>query len=794
MLGPLFGDPVSTPGQILLLDGDASQRGRAHRVLLGAFAEARLVEAASRSEFETALDAARPDVVVTSLRAGDLTCDEAIDILRVRAPGAPAILIVGTGGEPEALASLQKGVDLIVIGTPDGLLRLPAAVRHAWTRFREHRPGMRLSDYRDFADPSEEAVCVHREGVVVYVNSAAARRLGADAPEDIIGRRVSTLIHPDFQERIAERIRLIRERGVWVGFKEERLLRLDGRPLDVLIAGGPVVLDGLPAVHAIIRDISERLRAQEALRESEERYRTLVENAPEVITVFDADLGRFVDVNENAVQVFKLPREELLQTSPAALSPEFQPDGRRSEQLVAELVAAALAGERPVFEWTHVDAAGKPIAFEIRLVRLPASGRRLVRGSLTDISGRREIEERLRQSQRLEAVSLLAGGIAHDFNNLLTAVVGHVEMALDCSGDASSVDRELQAVLCAAHRASDLTSQLLAFSSGHDGRPQTLDPAAVLLDLEGVLRELVGERIELMIDAPDVGFLVVDRGQFEQVVINLVANARDALEGSGRVSVRLDRVLPSDVPVATGSGSVPEAFITLTVSDDGPGIPGGMHGRVFEPFFTTKPRTKGVGLGLSSVYGIAKQAGGVVLLEDREGGGATFTVCLPAAAGDSSRVAPPAAQHGATTPRRGAPAARLLVVEDDSFVRSLVVRTLEKAGFDVSAAVDAEMALELLADPGWHVDLVMTDVVMPGLGGVELARRMSSLRPGVPVLFVSGYTEETIDPAGGSGAPTNLLLKPFTREDLLLRVNRLLSAAPASEEETGGMQAGMSGA
>jgi PAS domain S-box-containing protein len=809
-------------------------------------------------------------------------------------------------------------------------------------------------------------------------------------------------------------------------------------------------------------DISDRRSAEEALTESEARYRTQVEHAPEAIVVFDVDTGRFVDANENALQLYGLSREGLFATGPAALSPPAQPGGRASAEVAMEKFRQALDGATPVFEWTHRNAAGRDVPCEVRLVRLPSATRRLVRGSVTDISerkrsekvraalyaiaatasaaedldefyaaihgivgelmyarnfyvalhdpltsmlsfpycvdefdpppaprllrkglteyvlktgepllmpdedfpaivaggqvenvgtpsvdwlgvplksrgrtfgvlvvqsydprfrygatekdvltfvsqqiavaierkraqeaireseeryrllfernlagvyrvtltgrilecndalahifgyrsredlvdkdvrtlypamdrrrdfldillkarslvnyemrgqrrdgnavwtlenaalladeragevivegtvtditDRKHLEEQLRQSQKMEAIGQLAGGIAHDFNNLLTTVLGYSNMALNRLSPHEPIREEIEEIQKAGERAANLTRQLLAFSRKQLFEPKVIDVNALIAESTRMLGRLIGEHIRLVTQLDSfVGSVRADPGQVEQVLVNLVVNARDAMADGGTLTIRTQN---ADVDASSGRlhfGAPPGLYVVLSVADTGVGIDAETQRRIFEPFFTTKEKPHGTGLGLATVYGIVRQSGGQVFVESEPGRGATFAIYLPrvdAVARSTGGVAAPA------RPARGSET--ILLVEDEDPVRELTRRCLQQRGYAVLPAASAEEALDVVSGHAGRVDLLLTDIVMPGASGPDLARRLTAERPELQVLFVSGYPDDSPDSPGLLEPGSAFLQKPFTADTLARKVRDVLDERPAA--------------
>ncbi len=509
--------------------------------------------------------------------------------------------------------------------------------------------------------------------------------------------------------------------------------------------------------YSIGEDVTERLAIDEALRLSELRNRALVEHAPEAIVVLGLEHGRFLAVNSRAEQLFGMDRETLLLHGPADLSPPLQPDGRSSRERAMEELQAAVRGEIPRFEWVHRNAAGKDILCEISLALLPSATETLVRGSITDITERKQLQERLMQTSKMESIGRLAGGLAHDFNNLLTVIMGHAEAAQSEVPADSPAREDLAVIREAAERASRLTAQLLAFA-----RKQVIEPRVVALNqliagVERLLGRLLGEDIRIVTDlSPELWRVRVDPAQFEQVLINLAANARDAMPRGGRLTITTSN-LSVAVPLALPQGEVPAGdYVILAVSDTGPGIDPGVEPRIFEPFFTTKELGHGTGLGLSTSLGIVQQSGGLIAVESKAESGTTFRVFLP-------RVTEPVDRSSG--PSRGLPAGgteTILLVEDEDQVRRVAERALARQGYRVLAAASAEEALRLSRATTTPIQLLCTDVVMPGMSGRALADTIVRERPGMLVLYSSGYTNDALMQHGVDQPGVHFLQKPYT--------------------------------
>ncbi len=509
------------------------------------------------------------------------------------------------------------------------------------------------------------------------------------------------------------------------------------------LTGGVVVLVDLTALRA----------TEAALHESESRLRLSLERMPAVLWMTDAELRLTWAEGAGFTGIGVAPAErigqslfEFFETGDAAFAPIAA--HRRS-----------LAGETVDYE---MDWAGRTFHAHVQPLR---EGERItgVIGFALDLTEQRLLESQLHQAQKMEAVGRLAGGIAHDFNNILTSIQGFTELLL---GDADRADprrADLEEIRRAAERAASLTRQLLAFSRRQVLQPTVLDLGDVLTAMEPMLRRVIGEDIAFTVDAdPQAGRVEADPGQMEQVILNLVVNARDAMPGGGRLTVSTAARSVTAAEAARLNGIRPGPYVELRVRDTGVGIDPETRARIFEPFFTTKEHGRGTGLGLSTVYGILDQSGGTVAVDSAPEGGTLFRALLPR----TERV--PAAPR----PRREADAAprtteaTVLLVEDDAAVRALAVRALRRAGYHVLEAADGAGALAVLEDAARGVQLVVTDVVMPGMGGRELASRIAERWGAIPILFTSGYTEDEVLRRGIRELDEDFLAKPFSPEEL----------------------------
>ncbi|HUF35611.1 MAG TPA: PAS domain S-box protein [Gemmatimonadales bacterium] len=535
-------------------------------------------------------------------------------------------------------------------------------------------------------------------------------------------------------------------------------------------AYGPADLDILQALADHCGGALERLRVEEALRESQ-AHLARAEAFSLVMTTHVGLDGRWLRVPPTLGALLGYTEQELLgmRVEDVTHADEREADARERARLVRG-EARSSDGERRFVRrdgrtvWVYLDCA---------LVQDDGGRPLYLLTYLRDVTERKNLEDQLRQAQKMEAVGQLAGGIAHDFNNLLTAIQGNAELLLTALDTRDPRRIDVLEIARAAHRAATLTRQLLAFSRKQVLQPRMVSLNRVVTDLTAMLRRIIGEDIELRVDLdPDLGPVLADAGQMEQVITNLSVNARDAMPRGGVLILRTRNLSADEIPAGDPeSPPLLGELVALSVADTGTGMDERTRARLFEPFFTTKEMGRGTGLGLATVYGIVRQSGGHIRVQTRLHEGSAFTVYLPRVEGAADVAAapqpPPAAARGSET---------VLVVEDEGAVRALARRVLEAQGYRVLDAASPAQALELTDEGRRRIDLLLTDVVMPGMGGPALAERLEARQPGLRVLYISGYAEEAILRQGALPAGGALLEKPFTADELARQVRRALSA------------------
>jgi len=719
---------------------------------------------------------------------------------------------------------------------------------------------------------SDAAFWVRPDGRFMYVNQAACELHGYTRDE-LLSMRVFD-IDPEFPrekwpEHWAEISRL--------GFRIFSVYhcKKNGKRFPVEITATHVNFEGEQYICAFARDISERRLAEVALRESEERFRTLVEHAPEAILLYNVDSGRFADANENALKLTKRSREELYRIGPADISPPFQPDGRPSRDAAEERVQQALQGKSPVFEWTHQSSDGMQIPCEVRLVRLPSTDQRLIRASITDISQRvrtekvagelakladenpspvlrvagdgtilyansasmaclnawercvgqrlpepwnqkaaevlesgareeveiecgglvhsvmftpvpdagyvnlyarditqrRQAEEQLRQSQKLEAVGTLASGVAHEFDNLLSAIFTYTELAKSAIPPSHQAMRALEKVEQVAKQARGVTMAMLTFSHRAVIPKSAVNLSRHLEETAGMLGRLLPARIEIVESIPSDQdlWIKVDAGQLQQILMNMALNAKDAMPEGGQLRISLRDEAHSAADSATNKVAADgDHQAVLTVEDTGCGMSPPVLSRIFEPFFTTKPRGEGTGLGMSLVHSIVEDLGGEIAIQSKPQQGTRISITLP-------RIEPPDEPSADQSPRI-AEAKRgkiILVLEKNEHILSIITSTLRSRGFDVLPARDMEEAIGALRNREHLVGLIIVDLDVTSEDGLMRLVTLQKRHEDLPVVILAGTLSINLEAYGLGGG--FLLRKPFQMGQLTAVVDRILS-------------------
>ena len=656
-------------------------------------------------------------------------------------------------------------------------------IRDVTERYRaEEALALQHVYFRQLFENSPAAVAIaDAEQRVEDVNPAFERLFGY-ARSECLGRPLSELVVPpagETEDRELSR-RVLAGEAVAV---ETTRRRADGAHLLALLRSFPVRLGSRQVgIFTTFEDVTERRRAEAALRSSEERYRKLFEESRDPIYISTPE-GRMLDINPAGVQLFGFAgRDELL----ASDVRDLYWDAAQRDRFVADLRTHGFVNDLEV-ELRTRDGSKRRVLETATPVRDGDGELVAFRGTLHDVTERRELEEQLRQAQKMEAVGRLAGGVAHDFNNLLTAINGYSELLLRRFPAEDPARREAEEIHRSGRRAAELTRQLLALSRRQVLSPRTLDLNRALADMERLLRRVLGEDLDLGIAlGASPAAVRCDPGQLEQVVLNLAVNARDAMPDGGRLEIATRNLLVDDAAARRHPGMQAGHYLEMRVTDTGVGMPADVLEHIFEPFFTTKERGKGTGLGLSTVYGIVRQSGGQVEATSRPGEGSTFRVLLPLA---DSLPEPDERRAVEAPPPPGRET--VLLVEDERAVRQLLASALRAAGYRVIEAADGEQARQLATDDG-TIDLLLTDLVMPRLGGVDLATALVAEQPTLRVVFISGYADRLGSPSlAGPLARAPFLQKPFPTGLLVRTVRAVLDESidpPAEPPAEGGRE------
>jgi PAS domain S-box-containing protein len=644
------------------------------------------------------------------------------------------------------------------------------------TERKQAEEALRQSEerYRTLVEESFNGIFIQKGPKIIFANQHLYEMLRYDKGE-LEGMDHWLVYHPDYQELTRERAR-VRMQGENVPSQYEvKLQRKDGSSFDGEINARKIMFDSEPGIQVLVRDITERKQAEKKLRESEEKYRTILENIEE--GYYEVDIaGNFTFFNDSLCRMLGYIKDELM-----GMNNRQYTDQENAKKLYQAFNKVYKTGEpEKGFDWKVIrkDGTIRFVEASVSLIKDYRGQPIGFRGIVRDITERKRTEEemvslqeQLRQSQKIEAVGQLAGGIAHDFNNLLTVIKGYSQLSLLDLKESDPLWENIQEIQKATQRATDLTRQLLAFSRRQILDLKVLNLNTLLQDLNKMLRRVLGEDIELTtLLAKDLGRVKIDPGQIEQVILNLAVNARDAMPSGGKLTIETANVELDEEYARAHIGVTPGRYVRLSVSDTGFGMSKEVKEKVFEPFFTTKEKGKGTGLGLSTVYGIVKQIGGNIWVYSELNQGTTFKIYLPRVEEEATFL-----RHRDDTEILPQGRETVLLVEDDPSVRGFAVQVLRRQGYTVLEATNGEEALRVVQEQaGMKIHLLLTDVVMPQKGGKELADRLKILQPDIKVLFISGYTDNAIVDHGVLEPNINFLQKPFSPTTLARKVREVL--------------------
>jgi PAS domain S-box-containing protein len=692
---------------------------------------------------------------------GEMALDNATLAL---APLIVLLQVAQLGNEWRAMRFTLLGVSILCY-----------AARLGVAQYRQSRTEDTLQRHNRAMDSAVNGMAiVDAKGRHTYANAAFAQMMGHESAESIVGREWREIYAPQDVKRVEGEIReSLKKSGKWYG--PLNVHRRDGSavPMELTITTLP---DG--GVVCVSRDMTAKREAENARAQAEAKYRMLVEQVAAISYIAELGVhGEWLYVSPQVETMFGFSAEEWLMDS-RAWTKHVHPEDHKIVEAAEE---ASQRGERFQAEYRVIRKDGRLIWVSDTAVVVEGSGSHpLMEGIIVDITERKQLETQLQQARRMEAIGRLAGGIAHDFNNLLTIIKGYTELARNRPRISPELQADVERIEDASERASTLVRQLLAFSRRQVLQPKLVDLNSIVLGLDKLLRRLMDEEIQMStVPGQNIGTIKADPGQMEQMIMNLVVNARDAMPKGGRLTVETANV---DLDAAYASDHVtvkPGRYVMLAVSDTGTGMNPETVAHIFEPFYTTKESGRGTGLGLSTVYGIVKQSGGYVWVYSEVGRGSSFKVYLPRVdeAPETLQVAavPSGEQKGSET---------ILLVEDQSQVRELARMTLSQKGYTVLAASSPEDAENACAQHGAEIHLLLTDLIMPGVTGRELAKRLTARHPKMRVLYMSGYTfgitTQTGMPSGMLEDGVAFLQKPFTPSALSEKVREVLDRSVAA--------------
>ena len=625
--------------------------------------------------------------------------------------------------------------------------------------------------FRSFAEQALVGLYILQDGVFKYVNARFAEMFGYTVEECLNDIPFQNFIYEADVTRVEEQIgRRISGKTPYFQYSFKGLKK-NGTLFHVEVYGAAIIYQGKPAATGTILDVTERKQAEDAIRESEERFSRFFRTSPAGTSISSINDGEFIDVNDAFLNFFGYTREEVIGQNSLKLGMWVSPEIRA--KMVKTLQEHG--GVRDLeTQFRKKSGEIKDVNFTADIIE--AAGQRYILGLTYDITerktGERErkrLEGQLFQAQKMESIGRLAGGVAHDFNNMLGVIIGRAEMALNLVST-DKLRHNIEEILNAGLRSADLTRQLLAFARQQTAVPKIMDLNDTISRMLKMLRRLIGEDIDLLWRPEPVLWKVkIDPSQVDQVLVNLAVNARDAISSVGVITIRTENVSVHDSIISEKPEFIPGDYVLLTVSDTGEGMSRENCRKVFEPFFTTKEVGKGTGLGLSTVYGIVKQNAGFIYVVSEPGEGTTFTIYLPRL---KAEIALPPSRDVTTKLLAGSET--ILLVEDDKAILDLSRMILEGLGYKVFAAETPLHAIELFEVHMADIHLLITDVVMPRMHGRELAKRLNAIRPNLKCLYMSGYTADVIAHQGFLDAGVNFIQKPFQSETFAEKIRQVL--------------------
>ncbi len=604
---------------------------------------------------------------------------------------------------------------------------------------------------------------------ITYINKAGLQMLGYSDPSQIKELKIKNIHPKETLEKIENvAIPTAHKNGIWSG--ETAVITSSGEitPVSQVIMTHKSLTGEIEFYSTIMRDITAEKRAEEELRNSESKYRNLIEQSNDAIYILQG--STFILVNQKFVDMFGYESHEILNPDfdfMNLVSPLSHDLIRRRERMYDDGITPTTQ-----YEFLARNKDGKDFEVEASISKIANRDDLIIQGTIRDISERKRLEERVSQTQKMEAVGRLAGGVAHDFNNLLTAILGSAELAgLYCESDSKQL-KYINDISDTAERAASLTKQLLAFSRKQMISPTALNLNDVLDNMKRMLSRIIGEDIQLKFEQnSELWNIRADINQVEQIIVNIMVNARDAMPNGGMITFETENVTLDENYLDRNLNESPGDYILLAISDTGIGISKEIVDHIFEPFFTTKGVEKGTGLGLATVYGIIKQNKGLIRVYSEGGRGTTFKIYLPRYDAEIVEIEEKSDKKIEPVGKE-----KILVVEDEEVVKRLLENTLAEYGYEVLTASNGNEALEIVERANDSIDLLLTDVVMPHMSGSELATIVSEKNPRVKIIYMSGYTEDAIVDQGILKSGINFIYKPFGPSEIAKKVRNVLDA------------------
>jgi two-component system cell cycle sensor histidine kinase/response regulator CckA len=725
---------------------------------------------AARDEFLGALAAGGHDLIISDYRLPGFDGLEALQLARERAPHIPFIFYSGTLGEERAIEAVRAGAADYVI--KDRMQRLPVAVQRVLRDAADQRARARVEealaqeqyllrmlmdnvpDHVYFKDAQSRFIAVSRSLALRHGREPAELKGCSDA--DLFGPEHASRARADEERIMATGVPLLDhvEQEIW---RDGRVAWVSSSKLPLRDASGQII-----GTFGVTRDITERRRQDEALR----LFRTLVDRSNDAFEVVDPETGRFLDVSERGCSDLGYTREELLKLN------VYDVDDSLSRAEWSQRVAAVRRSSGYSIEGQHRRKNGEvyPVEVNARIVTLD---REYLVAVVRDVTEKKKLEEQFLRAQRLESLGMLSAGIAHDLNNILAPVLMGAPL-LRLRATQPSELRILDTIEASAARGAGLVKQILSFAHGAAGGRIVLQPKHLLRDISALIQQTFPKNITLEEEIPnDLWTVEGNPTQLHQVLLNLCVNARDAMPRGGTLRLRAANRDVDAAAAQAGDPGTPGRHVMFEISDTGTGIPAEILERIWEPFFTTKAAGKGTGLGLATVRGIVARHGGFVQVESEVGRGTTFRVFVPA----GEPAAPTRAATTTLATERQGKGELVLVVDDEESIRHVANATLHRFGYRVLTAANGNEAMALYAPRAAEIDLVITDLSMPEMGGGELALALSQINPGVRVLFMSGAA---VDPEEKLPPDARILMKPFNVDSLITSVADIIAGRPAS--------------